>query len=242
MKEYYGKSSNIFEQSPSKRASLLPALRRTIPQGNGKAKALDVGCGQAALFPIFSEKGYGYYTGVDISKDMLKVAESRYPKALYIQGSAEHLSNYFVDKFDVIVANMLFTSMSSHQQVVQVLSECKKLLKDNSPLIVGVAHPCFDAYMQAQLTDRKGVEAQFEGYYASGNRYTVEKEFSLGSFVLEDYHWTLADYVSAFTVVGFKLDQIDECKPDSFKENMSDNKLISSVSGLYPPYLVFVCK
>lgn len=242
MKEYYGKSSNIFEQSPSKRASLLPALHRVIPQGNGNEKVLDVGCGQAALFPIFSEKGYGYYTGVDVSQDMLDVAKSSYPSGLYIQGSAEHLSDYFVDKFDVIVANMLFTTMSSYQQIIQVLSECKGLLKNDSSLIVGVAHPCFDAYMQAQLTDRKGVEAQFAGYYASGNKYTVEKEFSQGRFVLEDYHWTLADYVSAFTAVGFKLSQIDECKPDPVKENISDNKLTSSMSGLYPPYLIFVCK
>lgn len=240
MKEYLGKSASNFEQSPAKKYSLLQAINRVIPVALPNATLLDVGCGKGELFPLFNRKGYIYF-GADISEDMLKLATQQYPEGKYFNVSATDLTRQVDKKFDVVVANMLFTVMDNQEAITGTLLQCKELLKQNGIMVIGVAHPCFDAYMQAQLDQREGIEADFKGYYASGNRYTVQKKYSKGLCTLEDYHWTLTDYFEAILRAGFQITQIDECKPEVPIDFSDQDNWGSNLSGLYPPYLVFVC-
>lgn len=239
MKEYYGKSAKKYKQAKEKKYLLTPAIIRNLPKGQEGMTLLDVGSGDGFFCDIAIEKGYRYY-GIDISKDMVDRSKIDFPNGKFTVTSATAFTKTLKQKFDVILINMVFPCIDNKDDFKQIFVEAKNALKKTGRIIVGSTHSCFDGYMKAGIL-KIGldiIETDFQGYFQSGQRYTVNRNFNGQKFVFEDYHWMLSDYVNSIAEHDMKLIFMDECKPvDVF--NKDDRDFIER-SRKFPIFFVMV--
>lgn len=236
MKEYFGDSAKVYQQTDGKRYLLFPAIERCLPAAKNKDETLlDLACGNGDLFPLVTEKGYSYH-GLDISPEMIERANVEYPTGKYTLSSATDFSKKLENKFDVVLISMLFPSFNRLEDITKVLQESKNVLKENGKIIMGVAHPLFDCYMRKGLLGLDYVETKFDGYFTSGQEMFIHKKFSGGELTFHDYHWTFTDYFKAIRESGLNLTGIDECPPTNAPQTFTDEK------KQYPTYLVLVCE
>lgn len=237
MKEYYGKSAQIYHQTKGKKYLLIPSILKYI-KNTSNGKLLDVACGNGDFSILVSKRGYQYY-GFDVSKDMINRAKIDFPQSNFLVASAVNFSKSYKEQFDIILISMLMPALGKSEDMVKSLKESTKLLKQNGIIIIGVTHPCFDHYMQSFLFNRKDVKTKFTGYYSSGTRFKIPQKFNGGELIFEDYHWTLSDYLKVINKAGLKVVDIDECKPISTAKNEKEyyNKHLN-----FPTYLTIVVK
>ncbi len=82
---------------------------------------LDVACGTGVLFPDYFQRGAASVTGIDISPEMAKIAQSKFPQAQVICGDVE--SYPFGQKFDRVMVYNAFPHFPDPANLIQVLSQ-----------------------------------------------------------------------------------------------------------------------
>ena len=236
MEEYFGDSAKVYKQTRGKRAQLIPALKRALPHVT-HGTLLDVGCGDANFGNTAREMGYDYY-GVDISEDMIRCAKEEFPQGKHEVASATDFARLYKDHFDVVLMSMLFPSMNNLNDIIRALSEAKSVLAPGGLVVLGVAHPAFDGYMQSFLSLRDDVVGECTSYFTSGDAFEVHKANEGEPFVYRDFHWTLSDYVSSIHEAGLEIQAIDECPVD---DEALGADTINPIKRAVPTYLVLVC-
>ena len=93
---------------------------------------LDVACGTGVLFPDYLKRG-ATVTGIDISPEMVRVAQSKFPELQVICGDVEAVE--FEQNFDCIMVYNAFPHFPEPAQLIQHLA---KLLKPGG--ILSIAH------------------------------------------------------------------------------------------------------
>ena len=92
---------------------------------------LDVACGTGVLFPDYLSRNVGSLTAIDISPEMAKLAQSKFPQAEVICADVENTD--FGRKFDCIVVYNAFPHFPEPEKLIQTLSG---LLKEGGMLTV----------------------------------------------------------------------------------------------------------
>lgn len=95
---------------------------------------LDVACGTGLLFPYYLDRNVASVTGIDISSEMVKIAEGKFgdePKITVICGDVEKTA--FQRKFDRIVVYNAFPHFPKPKHLIKVLAG---LLKENGRLTI----------------------------------------------------------------------------------------------------------
>ena len=82
---------------------------------------LDVACGTGVLFPDYFKRGVESVTGIDISPEMAKIAQSKFPEATVICGDVE--DHAFDRKFDAIMVYNAFPHFPDPEALIRVLAE-----------------------------------------------------------------------------------------------------------------------
>ncbi len=95
---------------------------------------LEIGCGTGSLAALMTERG-AKVLGIDISNDMLEVAQSAAPEAEFARMSAMEIDRLEPGQFDRIVATLVFSELSEDEQDF-VLRASLKLLKQGGTLVV----------------------------------------------------------------------------------------------------------
>lgn len=111
--------------------------------GSGK-DVLDVACGTGVLFPDYLARNVGSLTAVDISPEMVKIAESKYPGRVQVRcGDVEELD--FGRKFDCIVVYNAFPHFPEPESLIRTLSG---MLKPGGTLTVahGMSRAAIDRH------------------------------------------------------------------------------------------------
>lgn len=103
---------------------------------------LDVACGTGVLFPDYLKRGVASVTGIDISPEMAKIAQSKFPEVNVICGDVE--TTDFGKQFDVIMVYNAFPHFPDPARLIEVLTG---LVKPGGR--VSVAH----SMSRAALTD-----------------------------------------------------------------------------------------
>ena len=103
---------------------------------------LDVACGTGVLFPDYLNRGVASVTGIDISPEMAKIAQSKFPEVRVLCGDVE--TAQFEQEFDAVMVYNAFPHFPDPAHLIEVLA---KLVKPGGRL--SVAH----GMSRAALTD-----------------------------------------------------------------------------------------
>ena len=95
---------------------------------------LDVACGTGVMFPYYLQRGVASVTGIDISPEMVKIAEGKFSGESRVQvicGDVEEVT--FDRKFDRIVVYNAFPHFPKPKRLIKILAG---LLKENGRLTI----------------------------------------------------------------------------------------------------------
>ena len=81
---------------------------------------LDVACGTGVLFPDYLNRKVASVTGIDISPEMAKIAQSKFPEVKVICGDVETFD--FAKKFDAIMVYNAFPHFPDPAHLIKVLA------------------------------------------------------------------------------------------------------------------------
>lgn len=81
---------------------------------------LDVACGTGVLFPDYRKRGVASVTGIDISPEMVKIAQSKFPEVKVICGDVE--TTQFPRRFDAIMVYNAFPHFPDPAHLIEVLA------------------------------------------------------------------------------------------------------------------------
>lgn len=84
------------------------------------AHILDVACGTGVLFPDYLKRGAASVTGIDISPEMAKIAQSKFPEVQVICGDVEEVD--FGQKFDAVMVYNAFPHFPDPENLIRVLA------------------------------------------------------------------------------------------------------------------------
>ena len=81
---------------------------------------LDVACGTGVLFPDYLQRGVASVTGIDISPEMARIAQEKFPQVKVICGDVESVE--FQEQFDAIMVYNAFPHFPDPAKLIRVLA------------------------------------------------------------------------------------------------------------------------
>lgn len=100
---------------------------------------LDIGCGTGSHLKLYQRYGCNLY-GIDFSPSMLEIARARLGDSAQLELGDATSMPYENNKFDLIIS-MLFLHEMAKQTQSEVLSEMKRVLKDDGHILLIDFHP-----------------------------------------------------------------------------------------------------
>lgn len=150
---YYKKYDAWYEKNKFAYLSELEALKKVLPK-RGRGLEIGVGTGRFAA-------SLGIATGIDPSKNMLRIAEKRGVDTQV--GSGEHLpfGNSAFD-YAVIIITICFV-----ENPLRVLKETRRVLKKNGKIIIGIIDK--DSFLGKFYRKKKSI------FYQEANFFSVKE-------------------------------------------------------------------
>ena len=185
----------------SKKFIQIPGLLSHVERSKGQSM-LDLGCGSGFISIIFHEEGLDV-TGVDISEQMIKLAQSKNhgPKYIPIDGT-----KYRSEKpFDIIISNMVICNIPEINKLNEFFLSCFKNLK-----IGGKAYVTNLATEFQRTVNSDYVKVTYPDDAKEGSKFSVElknlDETWIGPFT--NYHWSKNAIVNSANQSGLNLSDI----------------------------------
>lgn len=173
----------------------IPTLCHTYVTGQ---RALDFGCGTGRSTRFL--KGLGFVTiGVDISADMLKLAQTRDRQGKYLlvnESPLELLAGYH---FDLIFAAFTFDNIPTRHQKLTLFEQLGSLLADDGRLINLVSAPEIYTHEWASFTTKDFPENQ---QARLGDRVKIVMTDVEDRRPVEDVLWTDEGYRDIYDEAG----------------------------------------
>lgn len=200
---------------------ILPAFLDFMPRIDG-LKVIDLGCGEGSMTRRFARLG-GRMTGIDISESMIDLAreeESSDPLDIrYEIASFSRIDSCEAESFDCVLSTMALMDGPDFGGAMQ---EAFRLLVPGGRLCFSVLHPCFISpaaeWLQAEDGSYTGLKV---GHYFETSHFVEHWRFGkhevsrrLEPFEVPRFPRTLADYINDVCRAGFRIDKIEEPRPD----------------------------
>ncbi|MFC1625661.1 class I SAM-dependent methyltransferase [Patescibacteria group bacterium] len=197
--KYVGEQAKKYSEFADKDFSWVylekPFVKRILGnRNNSNKKVLDLGCGQGRSIDVL--RGCKYLdkniTGVDISKDLLKVAQKRFPDIGFVKGDV--LSVDFPDSsFDTILTVMVLHFFTPNE-LSKIFSKCHRWLGNNGQFVLATLHPSRFAYKDLDV-------------YFKENQRTDKTPWGT---TLDYVHKTFSTYINTLIKSGFKIKELEE--------------------------------
>ncbi|MEN8182072.1 MAG: class I SAM-dependent methyltransferase [Myxococcota bacterium] len=116
-------------------AVLTRADQLGLPKRNDRV--LDFGCGVGRVLRPFARR-FGEYVGVDISKNMIRVAReihSEYPNCRFVVNSEDSLRSFPDDHFDLVHTNLVLQHLQHRSTIESYLAEFVRVLNNTGLLV-----------------------------------------------------------------------------------------------------------
>ncbi len=113
-------------------------------------RILDLGCGPGIYAKILDEKG-ARVKGIDISKELIRIAKKECPNGEFIVGSAEKLP-YKKEEFDMVLAALVLDHIENWDLI---LKEVRRVLKKGGLFIFSEYNPITESLVKERWFFRK---------------------------------------------------------------------------------------
>ncbi len=115
--------------------TFIPVYKKIINKSDLSVKdtVLDIGCGSGLFIKMAHARGAAI-TGIDVSGELLGIARQRNPTATLLNQDMEYLP-FDNNGFDLVTC---FNSIQYAEDVLNVLKEIKRVLKDDGKLVIGI--------------------------------------------------------------------------------------------------------
>jgi putative AdoMet-dependent methyltransferase len=168
------KISDIYDQIASdyahKRHQPSEKMKLAIPYLKSGMKILDLGCGPGQFYGLMPSGCQ--YVGLDFSKKLLAIAQSRYPQTQFIFGDMTNEKVWTkLGKFDQIFSLASFHHLMTQKQQEKVLKFCFQALKPKGLLMIVVWNLFSSSQKKVikpwKLSDgQKVIKTVYRPYYA----------------------------------------------------------------------------
>ena len=189
-----------FCETDSGRRTRALALRLL---GEGSGRLLDVGCGTGAHTAAFRELGWNV-TGVDISRDQLRLARRR---GLHVVEASAAAMPFPEGVFDAAVSLFTHTDVDDFAAVAR---EMARVLRPGAPVVYVGVHPCFVG-PHSRFVRAEGVPELQAGYWQTG-RYTDAPGLNPEGLRAKvgATHLPLGRFLQAFLEAELRIEQVEE--------------------------------
>lgn len=133
------------------------------------SKILDVGCGNGPVAKFFTDKNFDV-VGIDISRNMLKLARKNVPKAKFYKMDMTRI-RFASNSFDVITCFYAVTHVPRRYHS-KILNKFYKILKPNGYLLISVGMKDTKSWIEENWL---GAEMYFSGFDKETNLKLIEK-------------------------------------------------------------------
>jgi toxoflavin synthase len=198
--ESQAKKYNFLREGLHQKYVKRPSIEKVIKNKLNKKKVLDLACGEGE-FSRFLEKKGAIVTGLDISKELIKIAKEK--NKTYDTNIKYHIGNAFnfeniKDRFDVITGVYFLNYASSKANLKQFFKLAKNHLIKNGKMIFLVPNYDFRKYyfnygIESFTPDKEGQKLKFNIFDDDGSL----------KLKLECYYWKTKTYEEIFTESGF---------------------------------------
>lgn len=205
-------------------------------------KILELGCGGGQNGIVLS-KNHAIYTGIDISKNQIKYAKNLAKihnlKINYSVGSAEKLTKFKSNEFDIVLSIFSFQYVRNLQKCFQ---EVNRVLKDKGLFIFSIDHPFYSVLSPTTLKLE-------QAYNFSGYRRTIKtsdiiesKKWPKGNqYEFFFYFRNISEICRLLKSANFIVEEIKE--PVSFNFKDPWKKIYSKELAKHvPPTIIFISK
>ena len=188
---------------------ILPNLLRLL---NIKdcTKVLDVGCGTGFFSRHFARAG-AVVTGVDLGRDLIKVAQERSDKKIQYHVSSAAEMNFLPDNsFDKLVIVLALQNMDEPSKVMH---ECARVLKKEGRMFLVLNHPTFRVPQKSSW----GWDQENKIQYRRVDAYLSTAKSKIQMHPGDDpsvhtwtFHRSLQDYFKVFAKNNLVVSRLEE--------------------------------
>jgi|SRR3990167_7217995 len=188
---------------------ILPNVLRLLEIKPGK-KVLDLACGQGFFSREFFKLG-AVVTGVDLSRNLIALAEKHSPKGIkFVVSYADKLGFLDNGSIDAVVC---VSAIQNMKNVAGVFEECFRALKAGGRLLLVMNHPTFRIPKRSSwgLDDRSKIQYRRVDEYLSESSSEISTHpGSNPSLATVSFHHPLQFYFKALHKSGFLISRLEE--------------------------------
>ena len=195
-------------------------------------KALDFGCGTGRSTRFLHKLGF-QTTGIDISGDMVSLAQKMDPKGDYRLISNSDFTALDHERFDLITSIFTFDNIPGQDNRLQNLKGLAGLIQPHGKIIMLDSRPEIYLNEWTSFTTKDFPENKLA---KSGEKVRIIMTDVEDRRPVEDITWSEEDYLTLFSGAGLKLEA--SYKPLGKKEEPFDWKSETRIA----PWVIFVLR
>tara|TARA_Y100000310_G_scaffold343694_1_gene452530 strand:- start:154 stop:855 length:702 start_codon:yes stop_codon:yes gene_type:complete len=219
------KWANIFAEGIKiEDLSFKPVILEELKNLDGK-KVLDIGCGNGNYTKILAERG-ALVTGIDFSEKQIELARKINPheNVTYLTLDGGNMPKIEDNSMDFVFMKLVVPSLESKSKLSEVLSEIKRVLKQNGEFIFVILHPL---YLLSKHPLDRPISFKEEKYFDEGSNFQSEAITNKGNkMIFEETHFSLT-YLTKIMVENKLL-----------IERLIESKAVPEENHYLPIYLI----
>ncbi len=194
-------------------------------------RALDFGCGTGRSTRVLRKLGF-YVTGVDISEDMLRIAQTTDPSGDYRLVPEDNLDQFAVGAFDLVLCAFPFDNVPGGMKA-GLFRDLRRLLAPTGTIVNLVSSPEIYTHEWASFTTKDFPE---NAVARSGDVVRIVVTDHQDRRPVEDILWTDESYRAVYREAGLEAVQVFEplAKGDEPYSWVSETKIA--------PWVIYVLR
>ncbi len=178
-----------------------PGMYSLVPKNLKGKKPLDLGCGPGIHAKTYVKRG-AHVTGIDLSPEMVRLAQQYCLEAHFEQGNIERL-RFKKNSFDVVTCSLALDHLKDLKPAIKGI---KRVLKPKGLLVFSLSHPFLYVFQDWNVDGGKITRSYFD---------TTKFYFTMANNPqqIPEYPRTLDAYMQPFLDVGFELVHFVENRP-----------------------------
>jgi ubiquinone/menaquinone biosynthesis C-methylase UbiE len=189
---------------------ILPNILRVLDLKKGE-QVLDLACGQGYFSNVFAHAGANVVAS-DLSKKLIETAKKDSKEKVLFYISPAHRSQFLKDNsIDTIV---IVLAIQNIENVSEVFSDCKRVLKNNGRIVLVLNHPAFRVPQGSDWYFNEGVQSRIIHKYLSESKLSIDMtpgEKNLKKKISTiTFHRSLQYYMKLLSKNGFAITRLEE--------------------------------